>query len=101
MSFREAACPLIDGVGFCAARGLADGELAVTDRYIRDVLLNFILAGRDTTAQTLMWALYYLAQPENEVRVSVCVCMRAVGGVGVVAVAVAVVVLYPSPTRRL
>ena len=27
---------------------------------LRDTVLNFIIAGRDTTAQTLSWALYYL-----------------------------------------
>lgn len=30
--------------------------------YLRDILLNFILAGRDTTAISLAFALYYLAE---------------------------------------
>ncbi|KAI9001815.1 cytochrome P450 [Hyaloraphidium curvatum] len=32
------------------------------DKYLRDVVVNFILAGRDTTAQTLSWTLWELAQ---------------------------------------
>lgn len=32
-----------------------------SDRYIRDILFNFILAGRDTTAITLSMGLYFLA----------------------------------------
>lgn len=32
-----------------------------SDKYLRDILVNFILAGRDTTASTLAWCLYYLA----------------------------------------
>ncbi len=30
-------------------------------KYCRDVVLNFILAGRDTTAQTILWSVYLLA----------------------------------------
>jgi cytochrome P450 len=37
------------------------------DNYLRDVILNFMIAGRDTTAQTLAWAVYLLAQnPDKE-----------------------------------
>ena len=32
------------------------------DRYVRDAVLNFILAGRDTTAQTILWSMYLLAE---------------------------------------
>ena len=34
---------------------------AHTDRYLRDAILNFMLAGRDTTGTTLTWALYSVA----------------------------------------
>jgi cytochrome P450 len=33
----------------------------LSDQYLRDILMNFIVAGRDTTSATLMMALYYLA----------------------------------------
>eukprot|EP01088_Endostelium_zonatum_P001803 TRINITY_DN1215_c0_g2_i1.p1 TRINITY_DN1215_c0_g2~~TRINITY_DN1215_c0_g2_i1.p1 ORF type:complete len:497 (+),score=75.59 TRINITY_DN1215_c0_g2_i1:188-1492(+) len=33
-----------------------------SDRYLRDIILNFLLAGRDTTAQTLSWMFYLLSQ---------------------------------------
>lgn len=48
-----------------------DGSMAVLhdDKYLRDVVMNFIIAGRDTTAQALSWAVYMLAQhPEVEAR---------------------------------
>lgn len=37
----------------------------VKDEELRDVALNFIIAGRDTTAQLLSWFSYLLTQPEN------------------------------------
>ena len=54
-------------------RGGAQGEeLEISDKYIRDIVLNFILAGRDTTAQSLLWASLMLSQDENkEVRAKV------------------------------
>lgn len=30
----------------------------VTEKNLRDVVLNFVIAGRDTTATTLSWAIY-------------------------------------------
>ena len=39
-----------------------DDEMAeIDDRYLRDVIMNFLIAGRDTTAQALSWSLYLLA----------------------------------------
>jgi len=38
----------------------------VTDEELRDVALNFIIAGRDTTAQLLSWFCYLVTQKENE-----------------------------------
>jgi len=33
----------------------------LSDEYLRDIVLNFIIAGRDTTAQTLAWTIYNLS----------------------------------------
>ena len=33
-----------------------------TDKYLRDILLNFVIAGRDTTAILLSWTFYLLSQ---------------------------------------
>lgn len=37
-----------------------DAESNLTDKSLRDVVLNFVIAGRDTTATTLTWAVYML-----------------------------------------
>ncbi|KAL6053372.1 putative cytochrome P450-dependent fatty acid hydroxylase [Balamuthia mandrillaris] len=37
-----------------------DGK-PLTDKYLRDVFLNFLIAGRDTTAAALTWAFYNLS----------------------------------------
>ncbi|KAI3918108.1 hypothetical protein MKX01_041428 [Papaver californicum] len=38
-------------------------ESNVTDpKYLRDIILNFVIAGKDTTAATLSWFLYMLCQ---------------------------------------
>jgi cytochrome P450 len=44
---------------FMAAKN-EKGEL-LNDRELRDVVLNFVIAGRDTTAQALSWTFYSLA----------------------------------------
>ncbi len=49
------------------------------DRYVRDAVLNFILAGRDTTAQTILWATYLLST-NPDVRERVEAEARAVEG---------------------
>ena len=33
--------------------------------FLRDMILNFLLAGRDTTAQCLTWTLFELAQEDD------------------------------------
>jgi len=33
-----------------------------SDSYLRDIIMNFILAGRDTTAQTLTWMFYLISE---------------------------------------
>ncbi|KAM6549820.1 hypothetical protein CsatB_021496 [Cannabis sativa] len=37
-----------------------DHEDQFTDKGLRDVVLNFVIAGRDTTATTLSWAIYMI-----------------------------------------
>lgn len=38
----------------------SDTYLEPTDANLRDVMLNMVIAGRDTTAQALSWAFYYM-----------------------------------------
>merc|ERR1711998_149000 len=41
-----------------------------TDQYLRDVVLNFVIAGRDTTSNALTWTMHMLTEhPEVEARV--------------------------------
>jgi long-chain fatty acid omega-monooxygenase len=37
----------------------------MTDKSLRDVVLNFVIAGRDTTAATLSWAIYMIMTHED------------------------------------
>lgn len=37
-----------------------DPEGNLTDKSLRDIVLNFVIAGRDTTATTLTWAIYMI-----------------------------------------
>eukprot|EP01103_Thecamoeba_quadrilineata_P010371 TRINITY_DN221_c0_g2_i1.p1 TRINITY_DN221_c0_g2~~TRINITY_DN221_c0_g2_i1.p1 ORF type:complete len:494 (-),score=100.74 TRINITY_DN221_c0_g2_i1:28-1509(-) len=39
-----------------------DPEIVIDDKFLRDTILNFMIAGRDTTAQTLLWTFYLLSQ---------------------------------------
>ncbi|XP_021748108.1 cytochrome P450 704C1-like [Chenopodium quinoa] len=41
-------------------------ELKNTDsKYLRDIILNFVIAGKDTTASTLSWFIYMLCKHQN------------------------------------
>ncbi|EOY01871.1 Cytochrome P450 - like 10 [Theobroma cacao] len=42
-----------------------DPESNLTDKSLRDVVLNFVIAGRDTTATTLTWAIYMIMRHAN------------------------------------
>lgn len=37
----------------------------MTDKSLRDIVLNFVIAGRDTTAATLSWAIYMVLTHED------------------------------------
>lgn len=55
--------------GDVLSRMMADGE-GHDDAYLRDVVTNFLIAGRDTTASALGWAILLIAtHPEVEARV--------------------------------
>lgn len=34
----------------------------ITDKYIRDIMLSFVIAGKDTTANTLSWFFYMICK---------------------------------------
>lgn len=42
-----------------------DPDNNMTDKSLRDVVLNFVIAGRDTTATTLTWAIYMIMSHEE------------------------------------
>ncbi|XP_031287928.1 cytochrome P450 704B1 [Pistacia vera] len=42
-----------------------DPDSNLTDKSLRDVVLNFVIAGRDTTATTLTWAIYMVMTHSN------------------------------------
>eukprot|EP01100_Stratorugosa_tubuloviscum_P011929 TRINITY_DN543_c2_g1_i1.p1 TRINITY_DN543_c2_g1~~TRINITY_DN543_c2_g1_i1.p1 ORF type:complete len:486 (-),score=166.23 TRINITY_DN543_c2_g1_i1:101-1558(-) len=42
-----------------------ENDQPYNDEYLRDLVLNFIIAGRDTTAQLLTWTCYMLSQHPN------------------------------------
>jgi fatty acid omega-hydroxylase len=55
-------------VGLFLADAQQRGE-QVSEDYLRDLVLNFLIAGRDTTAQTLSWTLFLLcSHPEVETK---------------------------------
>lgn len=44
---------------------LKNDPLNVSDKELRDVIINFIIAGRDTTAQALSWAMFELCKHKH------------------------------------
>ncbi|WJX92853.1 hypothetical protein P8452_74439 [Trifolium repens] len=38
------------------------GQTTITDKYLRDIIFNFMIAGKDTTANTLSWFFYMLCK---------------------------------------
>lgn len=58
--------PEIEGKGDLLSLFLSRSETVakdvdLTDEYLRDVVINFIIAGRDTTAQALSWSFYVMS----------------------------------------
>ena len=45
--------------------GFLEENNKLTDKYLRDIMINFIIAGRDTTAQSLSWSMYRLCIHSN------------------------------------
>lgn len=43
----------------------SEQHIPLSDQYLRDVALNFIIAGRDTTAQTLSWFFWLMTQNQS------------------------------------
>ena len=44
------------------------GDGGYTDKSLRDMILNFIIAGRDTTAITLSWFFYMMTRNPEVIR---------------------------------
>lgn len=42
-----------------------DPDSKSTEKSLRDIVLNFVIAGRDTTATTLTWAIYMIMMHEH------------------------------------
>lgn len=46
------------------------GDYSANDKYLRDIIINFIIAGRDTTATTLSWFFHMLSKsPDVEKKI--------------------------------
>lgn len=43
-----------------------ENDNALSDEFLRDIVLNFVIAGRDTTAQALSWSFYTLCCHQEE-----------------------------------
>lgn len=71
-SFRKSGGEAEDGEDGkkSASSGYADAFMEPTDQNLRDVILNMVIAGRDTTAQALSWTFYRLCiHPEVQRKV--------------------------------
>ncbi|KAJ9445204.1 Cytochrome P450 704C1 [Diplonema papillatum] len=55
-----------DLLGYFVAAEDDDGRRLYSDKDLRDVIMSFMLAGRDTTACTLSWLFFEISLPENE-----------------------------------
>jgi len=47
-------------------KGNDDEVIEIDDAYLKDVIMNFLIAGRDTTAQMLSWCIYLLCEHQEE-----------------------------------
>jgi cytochrome P450 len=69
------------------ARGATNDETILSDDELVDVVLNFLIAGRDTTACALSWASFRLIrgdQPRRRMQAEVAAATRAVASTGIV-----------------
>jgi cytochrome P450 len=58
------------GVHDAMKSGEQDQDAAFDPRYLRDIVVNFLIAGRDTTAQALSWFFYNVGRnPEVESKI--------------------------------
>ena len=54
----------------CGVCGLREHAAKINEVFLRDVIMNFIIAGRDTTAAAMSWAVHLIAtHPEVEAKV--------------------------------
>ncbi|CAN6229253.1 unnamed protein product [Urochloa humidicola] len=51
------------------------------NKYLRDIILNFVIAGRDTTAGTMAWFLYVLCRNQH-IQEKIALEVRAAAGTG-------------------
>ena len=68
----------VRGTDVVVACTVREGAETLDDKFYRDLIMNFIIAGRDTTANALSWCIYTITtHPAVETKVgSVCMCMR-------------------------
>ncbi len=53
---------------------ISEGAELIDDVFLRDVIMNYIIAGRDTTASALTWTLFSIStHPQVEQRVRMAV----------------------------
>lgn len=62
-----------EGVGIDGA----PSSFTFTDAFLRDVIMNFMIAGRDTTAQALSWTVHCLNLPATKKEVEARVAIEA------------------------
>ena len=69
----------VRGTDVVVACTVREGAETLDDKFYRDLIMNFIIAGRDTTANALSWCIYTITtHPAVETKVgSVCMCRRA------------------------
>ncbi len=51
--------------GLLSSFMLLEMDPPLSEQFLRDITINFLLAGRDTTAQTLLWNTFFVSQSPN------------------------------------
>ena len=63
-------CVMLNMCNHCGVCGLSEYAAKIDEVFLRDVIMNFIIAGRDTTAVAMTWAVHLIAtHPEVEAKV--------------------------------